>query len=130
MEKNNRNYGNFNNLEEFIIALKAFSEKVDKYGQGIPYSTFTRETGVSRKHIEYYVKKHNIKKIKARKKKMPNIGKFNSYDEFEKAVIEFSSKKDENGKNIPYSVFAKDNNIVPHIVYGVAARKCKRRYSI
>lgn len=129
MNDNNRSYGIFNNLENFITALREFSSKKDEHGNGLSYSIFIKETGVTRKNIEYYTQKYNIKKVPARKKEMPNLGKFKTYDELVDAVIQFSNTKDQNGEEIPYSVFAETYGVEPRIVYGIAARKCARRYN-
>lgn len=129
MSSNNRSYGIFNNLEDFIKALREFSSKTDKYGNGIPYSVFIKETGVTRKNIEYYTQKYNIKKVPARKKEMPYLGRFQTYQELVDAVIQFSNTKGQNGGEIPYSVFAETYGVEPRIVYGIAARKCARRYN-
>lgn len=129
MNDNNRSYGIFNNLENFITALREFSSKKDEHGNGLSYSIFIKETGVTRKNIEYYTQKYNIKKVPARKKEMPNLGKFKTYQELVDAVIQFSNTKDQNGEEIPYSVFAETYGVEPRIVYGIAARKCARRYN-
>jgi hypothetical protein len=129
MNDSNRSYGIFNNLENFITALREFSSKKDEHGNGLSYSIFIKETGVTRKNIEYYTQKYNIKKVPARKKEMPNLGKFKTYDELVDAVIQFSNTKGQNGQPIPYSVFAETYEVDASIVYGIAARKCARRYN-
>jgi hypothetical protein len=129
MNSNNRSYGIFNSLEDFIIALREFASRKDEHGNGLSYSIFIKETGVTRKNIDYYTQKYNIKKVPARKKEMPNLGKFNSYQELVDAVIQFSNTKGQNGEEIPYSVFAETYGIEPGIVYGIAAKKCARRYN-
>lgn len=129
MNSNNRSYGIFNSLEDFITALREFASKKDEHGNGFSYSIFIKETGVTRKNIDYYTQKYNIKKVPARKREMPNLGRFQNYQELVDAVIQFSNTKGQNGEEIPYSVFAETYGIEPGIVYGIAAKKCARRYN-
>lgn len=129
MNNNDRSYGIFNSLESFITALREFASRKDEHGNGLSYSIFIKETGVTRKNIDYYTQKYNIKKVPARKREMPNLGKFKTYQELVDAVIQFSNTRDQNGEEIPYSVFAETYGIEPGIVYGIAAKKCARRYN-
>lgn len=120
-------FGNFSSREEMIEALKEFASKKDEDGVHIPYSRFAKENNIPYHTINNIV--HHLQLSKkyprnAGRKSMAlarsRLGKFSSFDDFDKSLAEFSKKTDPNGIGYPYSLFAEKYDLDIAFVYSRA----------